>query len=110
MLSDVLIIAVMLFGMIVGAGAQWVLGKGRGGVDWTMAIVAGLVGSFVGGLLTSLLAGDGLDLRPSGIIGSLAGAIVVTAAWRWWDARKNKPKAAARAARRSGDPRKARPR
>ena len=103
-----LIIAIILFGMIIGAGAQWVLGKSRGGVDWTMAIVAGLVGSFIGGLLISLLAGDGIDLRPSGIIGSLAGAIVVTAVWRWWDAR-NKP-TVDRAAKRSGDPRKANPR
>ena len=31
-----------------------------------MAIVAGLVGSFIGGLLISLLSGDGIDLRPSG--------------------------------------------
>jgi uncharacterized membrane protein YeaQ/YmgE (transglycosylase-associated protein family) len=104
-----LIIAIILFGMIVGAGAQWVLGRTRGGVDWTMAIVAGLVGSFIGGLLIGLLAGDGIDLRPSGIIGSLAGAIVVTAAWLWWD-RRNKPTAADRAAKRSGDPRKANPR
>ena len=104
-----LIIAIILFGMIVGAGAQLVLGKPRGGYDWTMAIVAGLVGSFIGGLLISLLSGDGLDLRPSGIIGSLAGAIVVTAVWRWWDARKKKP-AADRAAKRSGDPRKSHPR
>ena len=74
-----------------------------------MAIVAGLVGSFIGGLLISLLAGDGLDLRPSGIIGSLVGAIIVTAVWRWWDGRKNKP-SADRAARRSGDPRKSNPR
>ena len=34
----------------------------------TVAIVAGLLGSFVGGLLLSLLAGDGLALRPSGIM------------------------------------------
>ena len=104
-----LIIAIMLFGMIVGAGAQLVLGRRGGRVDWTIAIVAGLVGSFVGGLLISLLAGDGLDLRPSGIIGSLAGAIVVTAIWRWWEIR-SKPEPADRAARRSGDPRKANPR
>jgi uncharacterized membrane protein YeaQ/YmgE (transglycosylase-associated protein family) len=32
-----------------------------------------LIGSFVGGLLVSLLAGDGLSFRPSGIIGSLVG-------------------------------------
>ena len=78
-------------------------------IDWTMAIVAGLLGSFIGGLLISLLSGDGLDLKPSGIIGSLAGAILVTAGWRWWDSR-NKPTAADRAAKRSGDPRKSHPR
>jgi uncharacterized membrane protein YeaQ/YmgE (transglycosylase-associated protein family) len=104
-----LILAIILFGMLVGAGAQLILGKKRGGVDWTMAIVAGLVGSFIGGLLISLLSGDGLDLRPSGIIGSLVGAIVVTVGWRWWDGR-NKPTAADRAAKRSGDPRKSHPR
>jgi uncharacterized membrane protein YeaQ/YmgE (transglycosylase-associated protein family) len=82
-----LIIAIILFGMIIGAGAQLILGRSRGTTDWTMAIVAGLVGSFVGGLLISLLSGDGLDLRPSGIIGSLVGAVVVTAVWRWWDSR-----------------------
>ncbi len=78
-----LILGLILFGMLIGAGAQLILGRDSGGVDWTMAIVAGLVGSFVGGLLISLLAGDGIELRASGIIGSLAGAIIVTAAWRW---------------------------
>jgi uncharacterized membrane protein YeaQ/YmgE (transglycosylase-associated protein family) len=104
-----LILAIILFGMIVGAGAQLLLGKPRGGYDWTMAIVAGLVGSFIGGLLISLLSGDGLDLRPSGIIGSLVGAIVVTAVWRWWDSRK-KATVTNSAAKRSGDPRKSNPR
>lgn len=78
-----LILGLILFGMLVGAAAQLILGKGSKGIDWTMAIIAGLVGSFVGGLLASLLAGDGLELRASGIIGSLVGAIVVTAIWRW---------------------------
>ena len=104
-----LILAIILFGMLVGAGAQLILGRSNGSVDWTMAIVAGLVGSFIGGLLISLLSGDGLDLRASGIIGSLVGAIIVTAVWRWWDSR-NKPTAADRAAKRSGDPRKSNPR
>ena len=91
-----LLLAIILFGMVIGAGAQLILGRTHGKVDWTMAIVAGLVGSFVGGLLISLLSGDGLDLRASGIIGSLAGAILVTAGWRWWEGR-NKPTAADRA-------------
>jgi uncharacterized membrane protein YeaQ/YmgE (transglycosylase-associated protein family) len=104
-----LILGIILFGMIVGAGAQLILGRDHGKVDWTMAILAGLLGSFIGGLLISLLSGDGLDLKPSGIIGSLAGAVIVTAAWRWWVDR-NKPTAADRAASRSGDPRKSHPR
>lgn len=78
-----LILGIILFGMLVGAGAQLILGRSGGRVDWTMAIVAGLVGSFVGGLLISLLAGDGLELRASGIIGSIVGAVIVTALWRW---------------------------
>jgi len=52
-----------------------------------MALVSGLVGSFVGGLIFSLVAGDGFDLRASGIIGSLLGAVIVTLAWRWWSSR-----------------------
>jgi len=103
-----LILGIILFGMLVGAGAQLILGRSHGGIDWTKAIVAGLVGSFVGGLLISLLSGDGIDLRASGIIGSLVGAVIVTAIWYWLDGR-NQPTAADRAAKRSGDPRKSNP-
>ena len=78
-----LIIGIILFGMLVGAAAQLLLGKGSKGIDWTLAFAAGLIGSFVGGLLSSLVAGDGLELRPSGIIGSIVGAVIVTAIWRW---------------------------
>ena len=60
------------------------------GINWTTALVAGLLGSFVGGLLVSLLAGDGLALRPSGIIGSIVGAILVTLAWDYWQGRQEK--------------------
>jgi len=101
----VLVIGIILFGLLVGAGAQLILGRSRTTIDWTMAIVAGVVGSFIGGLLISLLSDDGLDLEPSGIIGSLGGALVVTAGWRWW-AGHHKPAAPDRAAMRSGDPRK----
>jgi uncharacterized membrane protein YeaQ/YmgE (transglycosylase-associated protein family) len=81
-----LIIGMILWGMLIGAGAQLILGR-RGRTDWGMALVAGLAGSFVGGLLGSLLAGEGLELRPSGIIGSLVGAVIVTAGWLWWKRR-----------------------
>jgi uncharacterized membrane protein YeaQ/YmgE (transglycosylase-associated protein family) len=78
-----LIIGLILFGMLVGAAAQFILGRSGRSIDWGMALVAGLVGSFVGGLVFSLIAGDGLELRPSGIIGSILGAVIVTALWRW---------------------------
>ena len=84
-----LILGLILFGMLIGALAQLILGKKRGRIDWTMAIIAGLVGSFVGGLLASLLSGDGLELRASGIIGSIVGAIIVTAIWRFAGGRSN---------------------
>jgi uncharacterized membrane protein YeaQ/YmgE (transglycosylase-associated protein family) len=85
----VLIIGLLVFGMAIGALAQLILRQARGrDVDWAQALIAGLVGSFVGGLLISLLAGDGLDFRPSGIIGSLVGAIIVSAIWGWWRERQ----------------------
>ena len=74
-----LILAIIVFGLAVGWVAQLLLGRRGRQIDWTLALFAGLVGSFVGGLIASLIAGDGLDLRPSGIIGSIVGAVLVTA-------------------------------
>ena len=60
-----LILAIISFGMMIGAVAQWILGQNRrsGGIDWAMALIAGLGGSFVGGLLFSLIAGDGSGVQ-----------------------------------------------
>ena len=91
-----LILGIILFGMVVGAAAQWILARGAAGIDWSLALVAGLVGSFVGGLLFSLLAGDGLELRASGLIGSFIGAVIVTLGWRWWRSRSEPAPAPAR--------------
>ena len=79
----VLILAIIVFGLVVGIVAQMILGSSWSSADKGMAIVAGLAGSFVGGLLFSLATGDGIDLKPSGIIGSILGAVIVTAIWQW---------------------------
>ena len=80
--GTVLIIAIILLGMLAGAAAQLFFRSNKRPIDWTVAIVVGLIGSFVGGLLISLLSGDGLALRPSGIIGSIVGAVVVTGIYK----------------------------
>ena len=87
-----LLLGIILFGMLIGAAAQLIVGKSARGVDWGRALAAGIVGSFVGGLTISLISGNGLAFRPSGIIGSLAGAIIVTLAWQWWRARRAESK------------------
>ena len=72
-----LILALVVFGFFVGWIAQLIVGRGAGPIDWIQSLVAGLVGSFIGGLVISLISGDGLSIRPSGILGSIGGAIVV---------------------------------
>jgi uncharacterized membrane protein YeaQ/YmgE (transglycosylase-associated protein family) len=76
-----LILAILGLGMGAGALAQLIVPTHRR-VDWGEALIVGLIGSFVGGLLFSLLWGDGLRIRPSGIIGSIIGAIIVQFIWR----------------------------
>ncbi|MDD7941624.1 GlsB/YeaQ/YmgE family stress response membrane protein [Actinomycetospora lutea] len=83
-----LLLGLILFGMLVGAAAQLIVGRSARGVEWGIALVAGILGSFIGGLLASLIAGDGLAFRLSGIIGSVAGAIIVVLVLQWWRGRK----------------------
>ena len=89
-----LILALLGAGMLVGWLAQLILGRPYHKIDWTLAFVAGIGGSFVGGLIASLLAGDGLAIRPSGLIGSLIGALLVTAGWQWYRKRRDAKEAA----------------
>ena len=81
---------------ILGLGAgvaheELILQRGSG-INWPLAFVTGIIGSFVGGLFASFVAGDGLELRPSGIIGSIFGATVVTLLWDWIQRRRGPKK------------------
>jgi len=80
----VIIIAIVVWGFFAGWIANLILGGGSRPNDWGPLLIAGLLGSFVGGMLGSLIAGDGLALRPSGIIGSVVGAVVVLAALKFF--------------------------
>jgi uncharacterized membrane protein YeaQ/YmgE (transglycosylase-associated protein family) len=76
-----ILLFILVWGMFAGWIAHLLIAR-RQPISWAELLVAGLAGSFVGGLLISLVSGDGLALRPSGIIGSILGAVVVLAAWQ----------------------------
>ncbi len=101
--AGMIFLGIIGFGLLVGAAAQFLVGRSKEGIDWGLALAAGLLGSFVGGLLISLLSGDGLALRPSGVIGSIVGAAGVTAGWQWYNGKKAaEARAAAKKQARSG--------
>ncbi len=76
-----LVLALIVIGISAGWVAELIVGGGRR-INWTEAFVVGLIGSFVGGLLGSLIFGDGLAFRPSGIVGSIIGAVIVLGVYR----------------------------
>ena len=91
-----ILLFILVWGMFAGWLAHLLLARNEP-INWAELLVVGLAGSFAGGLLISLLSGDGLALRPSGIIGSVVGAVLLLAAWRAMpgrtrDARGNRAK------------------
>ena len=78
-----LILTIVVVGLIAGALARLIV-PGRQDLSIAMTIVLGIVGSFVGGFLGYVLfhkdAADGF-LQPSGIIGSIIGAVIVLLVW-----------------------------
>ena len=76
-----ILLFILVWGMFAGWIAHLLLARDEP-VNWAELLVVGLAGSFAGGLLVSLLSGDGLALRPSGIIGSIVGAVLLLAGWR----------------------------
>jgi uncharacterized membrane protein YeaQ/YmgE (transglycosylase-associated protein family) len=75
-----ILLFILVWGMFAGWIAHLILARNQP-INWAELLAVGLAGSFVGGLLISLLSGDGLALRPSGILGSIIGALILLAAW-----------------------------
>lgn len=65
----------MFFGLIIGLLARAVV-PGRQAMGWFGTIGLGIVGSFLGGFLTSLFNG-GDPVQPAGLLMSIVGAVIV---------------------------------
>jgi uncharacterized membrane protein YeaQ/YmgE (transglycosylase-associated protein family) len=78
-----LIISLIIIGLIAGAVAR-LLVPGRQDLSIPMTILLGIIGSFVGGFLGYLIfhhdSQNGF-FQPSGIVGSVVGAIIVLLIW-----------------------------
>ena len=72
-----LLFFLLVFGMAIGWVAQLLVRGFDTRVNWGEALVTGIAGSFVGGLIGSLIFEGELRLRPSGIIGSIIGAVLL---------------------------------
>ena len=71
-----IILGFIVIALVAGFVANWLVGKGRGYENWEL-FLAGIVGSFVGGAIFNFIAGNGLELHWTGLLGSILGAIVV---------------------------------
>ena len=72
------IILLLIVGAIAGSLARPIV-PGKDSMGIIPTIVLGVVGSFIGGFIGALIFGkDALDglLQPSGIIGSIVGAVI----------------------------------
>ena len=83
------IVTWIIFGAIVGVIARFLM-PGRDPMGWIPTIVLGIVGSFVGGYLAQILFSGNASLPPpsSGWIGSIIGAIIVLAIYRYTQGRR----------------------
>ncbi len=74
-----MIISWIVFGFLVGLIARAIY-PGSQPMGLLMTTVLGVIGSFVGGTVANLIAGNRvLDLHAAGFVGSLLGALLVLA-------------------------------
>jgi uncharacterized membrane protein YeaQ/YmgE (transglycosylase-associated protein family) len=66
----------LVVGLLAGAVARFLV-PGRDPMGCLGTILLGVVGSFVGGFLWTLIQFHQVELRPIGFIGSVIGAVVV---------------------------------
>lgn len=76
-----IILSILAVGALVGWIAKMLIPSQRGAA-WGPVIIAGLIGSLVGGALANLIFGSGLHFAFTGLVGSVLGAVVVLLIWK----------------------------
>lgn len=84
------IIGWLLTGLIVGAIAR-LLVSGPHNLGCIGTSVLGILGSIVGGTLFNSLAGNSFDLKPSGFLGAIFGAVALLVVARLVGGRSRSP-------------------
>ena len=87
------VVYLLVVGVVAGYVAR-LLVRGTGDMGFGATLLAGIAGSFVGGILGYVLFGWDEDegwVQPGGIFGSILGAVLVILAWRAWMRRRPGP-------------------
>jgi uncharacterized membrane protein YeaQ/YmgE (transglycosylase-associated protein family) len=76
----------LIVGIIAGLIARAIM-PGNDQMGWLLTGALGIAGSFVGGLISRLFSKptDGAMFHPAGFIMSVIGAVVILAAWHFFN-------------------------
>lgn len=88
------IVTMIIVGLVAGLLARAIM-PGNDAMGWVSTILLGIVGSFVGGFLASVLLHDQTtgtsDFHPTGLVGSVIGALIVLGLWHFARRRRVTP-------------------
>jgi uncharacterized membrane protein YeaQ/YmgE (transglycosylase-associated protein family) len=71
------ILIFIVIGMVAGWAASLLIRREKYPTDWGVLFIIGISGSLIAGILVNLILGNGFNLAPGGVIGSIAVACVL---------------------------------
>ncbi len=71
------IMGFIVLGMVAGWVASLLVRGEKHPRDWGLLFIVGVGGALIGGIIVNLLAGNGLQFKPAGFIGSIAVACLL---------------------------------
>ena len=78
----------IVFGLIVGTVSKWFYPLEGDNQGMLTTVAVGVVGSFVGGMASYLLAHGSDQYQPAGFALSILGGVGCCAAWHWYSKQK----------------------